>query len=358
MSRLFSQTSEHAPANSIRACIRCAVCCLAVAAILGCERQAQRPDPVVIYASVDQRFAQQVLEQFEQQTGIPVRLVPDSEANKTTGLSIRIREERNAPKADVWWSGEVFATIRLAQEGLLEPFTPASAHDIPAEWRDPDQHWTSTAARARVLAYDPARVTLDELPQRWAEVFTRDFAPQLALANPRFGTTRGQLAAHFNLWGQEVTHDRLEALVAGNVIIADGNADTIRRLVAGEVRFAATDTDDVWVAQERGDKIDLIYPGLDTLDAAESPAPFWIPCSVGLIKGARNPEGAKQLIEYLVSAEVERQLFESASRNVPVRAALRQELGYQGPEPVARDFNHIAGHIDAADRATVEILLR
>ena len=50
---------------------------------------------------------------FVDETGIEVRLVGDNEAVKTTGLMQRIIAERGRPGADVWWSSEPFATIRL-----------------------------------------------------------------------------------------------------------------------------------------------------------------------------------------------------------------------------------------------------
>jgi len=87
---------------------------------LSCRDRPDRPQ-VVLYCSVDQEVAEPIIAQFEKQSGIKVLAKYDTEASKTVGLAQRIRAEAAAPAADVFWSGEIFHTIRLAREGLLTP---------------------------------------------------------------------------------------------------------------------------------------------------------------------------------------------------------------------------------------------
>jgi iron(III) transport system substrate-binding protein len=75
---------------------------------------------VVVYTAVDEVFAEDIIKGFEQETGIKVKVVYDSEANKTTGLVNRIISEEAHPVCDVFWNNEFMQTIKLAQSGLLE----------------------------------------------------------------------------------------------------------------------------------------------------------------------------------------------------------------------------------------------
>src|SRR5690606_2995971 len=127
--------------------------------------------------------------------------------------------------------------------------------------------------------------------------------------NPQFGTTRGHVAAMFAYWGAEPATAYLQKLRDRGVRIADGNAHAVRMLASGQADVCWTDTDDVWSAQRRGERIELIYPRLD-----EGLPPIWIPCSVALVEGGPNADAGKKLLEYLLSPRVERQLFESDSR--------------------------------------------
>ena len=98
---------------------------------------ADNSQPIVVYAALDREFSEPILKAFEQQTGIEVRAVYDTEAAKTVGLVNRIRAEKNRPRCDVFWNNEIVNTIRLKQEGLLQPCRPPQAVNYPAEFKDP-----------------------------------------------------------------------------------------------------------------------------------------------------------------------------------------------------------------------------
>lgn len=343
--RRFRSSSGHFPR------VRTAHAALALFSVWICA--CERPPDVVIYTSVDQEFAQKILADFERKSGLRVAAVYDTEAGKNTGFLRRIERERAAPRCDVWWSGEVFGSVELARAGLLTPYQSPAAADIPAEWRDSENRWTGLAARARVLAFHRERVRPDDLPTTWRELAEPRFARRLALANPGFGTTRGHVAALFAEWGPEAATGFLRDLRSGGVTLADGNSHAVSLVAAGAADWCMTDTDDVWVAQRRGQPIDLVYPRL-----AQDRPPMWIPCTVGLITGAPHPDPARRLVDYLVSVEVERALAESDSGNVPVRASLRESLPQRGPAPESIDFNAVAQQLIAGDAAVSDILLR
>ena len=133
----------------------CLLLTAALAALPSCERPAENGTrEVVLYCSVDQVFARQIVRDFEARTGIKVLVRFDTEADKTTGLVQRLRAEAAAPTADVFWSSEVFQTIRLADEGLLAPYGGEETKGWPAQFADPQRRWHAFALRARVIAFD------------------------------------------------------------------------------------------------------------------------------------------------------------------------------------------------------------
>ena len=336
-------------------CIRPARLALLALAVLplACSRSTKPVSgELIVYCSIDDVFGRRVLEVFTQRTGVQLAIVFDSEAGKTTGLVNKIMRESESgrPRADVFWSSELFNTIRLGREGVLEPYESPSAADIPTRFKDKQHRWTALAARARVLAFEPE--FMDEAPRTWQQLAEPKFARQLSFANPLFGTTRGHVAAMFALWGEERGRAFLIGLREGGVRIADGNSSTVRDVIAGRRRFAATDTDDVWVAQRAGEKVELLYP--DMGDGGT----LLIPCSVAIIKGTGRLTEARRLVDYLVSAEVERMLAQSDSRNIPVRESLRKELGIAWPAASEVGYEEVADAMESAAAAVREILLR
>lgn len=320
--------------------------------LAGCNSdQAAAPSTVVIYTSVDQEFAEPLLQEFTKKTGVRVDAVYDTEAGKTSGFLRRIQREAQRPRCDVWWSSEVFGTVELARAGLLDSYDSPAAADIPGAWHDAEQRFTCIAARARVLAYDPRRVAAERLPHSWKELSDSPLLARLALANPLFGTTRGHVGAMFAVWGADAGRDMLKRFRTAGVLVADGNSQAVRLVAAGSADICMTDTDDVWSAQARGESLTPIFLPLD-----EKHGPVWIPNSVALVRGAPHGEAARRLIDFLLSEATERAMAASASRNVPVRPALRKALGITD-EPIPPDYSGAAAALPAAMDAVRELLL-
>jgi iron(III) transport system substrate-binding protein len=283
-----------------------------------------------------------VIAEFTKRTGINVQMKLDSEAGKTTGLVNLIRDQRARPIADVFWSSELFNTIKMGREGLLVEYRPP-AEGIPERYRDASGRWTAFGLRARVLAYNTEKLKATDVPRKWRNVADARWSTELAVANPQFGTTRGHFAAMLALWGEQEYGRFLADLdKVVNERLMDGNATTAAVVGRGECSLGATDTDDVYARQERKEPIDIVYP--DMGDGGT----LLIPNSVGLVAGAPHPETARKLIDFLASAEAERMLAMSDSRNIPVRESLRKELGLQLPPETSISFDRIA---DAMDKA-------
>lgn len=329
-----------------------------VVALTGCRDKGRGPDVapgaddlVRVYCSVDEPFARKVFAEFERRSGVRAQPLLDTEAGKTTGLVNRIRNEAGRPRADVFWSSEIFNTILLAREGLLETYRPPTAEDIPAPFKDPEGRWTAIGLRGRVIVFDSSRTPPDHVPTRWADLAAEQWRGRVAMANPQFGTTRGHVASWFALWGRERATQFLQDLRDHEVIIADGNSAVVRQVMAGKADLGMTDTDDVWVARRQRPTLDLVYA--DQGDGAT----LWIPNTIALLRGAPHAERAKCLIDFLVSADVEEMLARSDSGNVPVRASLRDCLEMVHPAVGSRSYQRIADHMPEAIDVAREILL-
>lgn len=289
---------------------------------------------VTLYTSVDDTFAKMVVKQFEEETGITVDVLGDTEATKTTGLVTRLQSEKNNPTCDVWWASEPMGTILLARDGVLETggMEGTVSEDWPSTFRAQDWTWVGTALRRRVIVYATDRV--DTPPTSMHELIDPEFRGRVGMARPQFGTTRIHMALLAAKWGVGGLEDWLEQLKANKVRLYDGNATVVRAVAMGEIDIAMTDTDDVWSGQENGWDVafttDPSYDpgGLSGDNRYVLPADqILIPNTVAIVKGAPNPDLAKQLAAYLSSPKVERLLYESTSGNHPVDAALRAELG-------------------------------
>ncbi|MCZ6836435.1 MAG: extracellular solute-binding protein [Planctomycetota bacterium] len=335
-----------------------------VALILGaCKPTTNEPvEQVVMYVSADEYIARQVIDAFEQEYNIAVRFVGDSEAMKTTGLVNRLRQEKDQPQADVFWSSEIFQTIALARDGILDEHLSDSTADWPVQFRDGQRRWFGFAARPRVIVYAPDRIDPDMVPTTWMNLTWDTFKGRIVMADPRFGTTGGHLGAMKAYWNQKMP-GFYEAFLLGlheNEIrlLPSGNAGVVRAVASGEADLGLTDADDVWAAQANGLSVKLVYPIHSPDEQDIGNGTLLIPNTVARVKGGPNPGTAKILIDFLLSERVERLLAESVSHNIPLNPTLQGAYPeYEIEDPLRVGYDRVASLRHEAIEQAMKILM-
>lgn len=267
---------------------------------------------VVVYTSVDQVFSEPVFQRFEEETGIRVRAVFDTEETKSTGVLNRLIAESKNPQADVFWSGDPVRPFLLIDRGLVEPYVSPQSQRIPANFKSSDGTWTGFAARARVLLVNRERLGERPAPRSVRDLANPQWRGEAAIANPIFGTTTMHVAAWFSAWGEKEAKAFLNELKNNQVRIASSNGEVKRLVANGEVTFGLTDTDDAFVAIQSGAPVDIIYPDQDGMGT------LVMPTVVVRMTGGPNPQTARKLIDYLLTPAVEAMLAESAA-HIPLR---------------------------------------
>ena len=308
---------------------------------------------VTVYVSTDRVFSEPVLQEYERQSGVRVNAVYDTEETKSTGLANRLLAEKARPQADVFWSNEPVRTLVLKSREVLASYRSPSAEGIPAALLDPDGYWTGFSARIRVIAYNTKTVTPNDAPQSIFDLADPKWKGQVAMADPRFGSTSFHVAALYALAGDDKMDDFFRRLKANGVRIVEGNS-VVRDLVArGEVRTGLTDTDDVNVAIENGQPVGMVLPDREGLGVPV------MPNMVSLIAGAPHPEEARKLIDYLLSADVERQLAQSDAVQIPLHAGVPGPKNIPAIEtfkPMTLDYAKAASRVDDVTKRLATIL--
>ena len=293
-------------------------------AALACSSKAPE---VVVYTSVDQVFSEPVFRAFERQSGVRVRAVFDTEETKSTGVLNRLIAESERPQADVFWSGDPVRPFLLMKRRLVEPYPSPSAAGLPPGLRGEGGTWTGVAARARVLLVNESRVPEADRPRSIRDLAAPRWRGQAAIASPLFGTTTMHVAALFSVWGEVEAKRFLQDLKQNQVRVASSNGEVKRLVVAGEVAFGLTDTDDAHEALQDGAKVVVVYPDQDGLGT------LLMPTSVVLIRGGPHAVEGRRLIDFLLSAQVERSMAESGA-HMPLRAGVPTPPSVRGASTI------------------------
>ena len=177
-----------------------------------------------------------------------------------------------------------------------------------------------------------------------------------SMADPRFGTTGGHLAALKSWYDSQGSLEGygefLSGLAANRMrVLPGGNAAVVDEIRSGRALIGLTDADDVRAANRLGAGLSIRYVG-----PIEGVGTFMMPNTVAVVAGSRHP-AAGDFVDMLLSEETARRLAESVSGNVPLDPAVASdypELIVPTSMPV--DFQTTANEYPLAIRMAVTSL--
>lgn len=109
---------------------------------------------VNIYTYRESKLIQPLFEAFSKDTGIKVNSVSAS-----SGLEQRMKTEGANSPADVLLTVDIGRLEAAVQAGVTEPIKSKMVEQVvPAQYRDPEGHWSAVAMRARVIYASKDRV--------------------------------------------------------------------------------------------------------------------------------------------------------------------------------------------------------
>ena len=321
-------------------------CGVALLPLSGCRRN-DDARTVYVYTAQDAEFARPIFHQFEERSRIRVLPKFDTESTKTVGLAQAIMAESNRPRCDVFWNNEILNTLRLEQKGLLESYRPPTAKLYPEMYRSPDGLWHGFAARARVLLVNKTLVADADRPKSIYAMLDDKWRGKIGMAKPLFGTTATHAACLFAYLGDQKAKDFFNQLSNNGVQILAGNKQVALSVAAGELALGLTDTDDAIGELERGAPVVIVYPDREP----DQMGTLFIPNTLAIIKGCPHPQAARQLVDFLLTPEVEAALAAGPSAQIPLNEKAPADVRVETPRSVKAmqvDFREAARRWDQA----------
>jgi iron(III) transport system substrate-binding protein len=307
---------------------------------------------VVLYCAQDEDFAQESLAEFTKRTGLTVAPKFDTEAGKSVELFAEILVEQDRPRCDVFWNNEILNTILLERQGLLVPYPSPASAPYPASCHGPDDTWHAFANRARVLIVNTQLVPENERPRSILDLTDPRWKGRVVIAKPQHGTSLTMAASLFDVLGEDGAKKFYSDLKANGLQIAPGNKQVAEWVGQGKtpggqpVAVGITDTDDTLEEIASGSPVSMIFPDRDAPKDSKLGTLF-IPNTLCIIRGGPNLEGAKKLVDYLLSPEVETRLAETKGHQIPLNPEVKAKLPPRMETPktvnaMQVDFEHAA----------------
>lgn len=213
----------------------------------------------------------------------------------------RLRSERANPQADVWFGGPDTILARGAAEGLLQPYRPAWAEQVPADARGAGDLYFGAYRTPPVLVWNREAVTDADTPRDWDDLLAPRFAGRVLIRDPLasgtmrtvFGMVLGRAEAAGNL---ETGWEWLRRLDGQTREYVQNPALLHEKMVRQEGWVTVWDLTDILLQRDKGLPLDFAFPasGTPVIDDA-----------IGLVAGARHPEAARAFIDWIGSTEAQ-----------------------------------------------------
>ena len=283
---------------------------------------------IVLYTSIDEPIARKVINAFEKQSGLSVKIVTDTEATRSVGIAERLRAEKARPLADVWWGNEVFNTVRLAEEGFFQTLDLDVVGQIDPKFVDAEKRWAGVGLRVRVVArHKPKDAQIKLGPIHLLDFTSPDWKGQLVMARPTAGTTGSQVAALYEIWGEKKADAFFKALHENEVALVGGNGIVVQEVSAGRFVWGLTDNDDIASMIAQGGELIEMIPDQTPADGeAEAMGTLAIPTTVALVTRDVISDNSKKLAAFLLSKETEQLLIDEKFCRFSVRTSIDSNL--------------------------------
>ena len=240
-------------------------------------------------------------EQFTRETGIKVNRIE----GKADELVARLKAEGANSPADVFIAADAGALWRAQEAGLFQPLKSQTLEArIPAALREPDGAWFGFSRRARVVAYDAAKVKPEEVDD-YAELAGPRFRGKICVRSSDSIYNLSLMGALIEAWGPQKAEAWAKGVVANMARPPEGgDRDQIRAVAAGVCEVAITNSY-YYLGMASGEdaadravteKVKLAFPSLDGNGTHMNIA------GLGMAQHAPNRENALRLMEFLTSA--------------------------------------------------------
>ena len=190
-------------------------------------------DALTVYSGRNETLVGPLLEQFEEATGIDVKVRYGDSAE----LAATIAEEGGNSPADVFFAQDAGSLGAVADEGLFAALADGVLGRVAEGYQDPQGRWVGLSGRARVVAYNTDRLSEDELPDSIWDYADPTWKGKIGLA-PTNASFQAMVTAMRLAEGDERTREWLEAVEANEPRFYENNVQALEAVAAGEVELA------------------------------------------------------------------------------------------------------------------------
>jgi iron(III) transport system substrate-binding protein len=269
------------------------------------------------YSIWPENWARPMFEEFEKATGIHVNFVRFSSGEAL----VRVIAEKNNPQVDVLFGGPVETHSAGIKEGVFEPYKPPSFAVLGPRFKNAEGYWVGIADDPLVFMSNKKFLEERKLnpPASWQDLLDPAYKGMIQMADARTsGTAVTRIFSILEVFGrdEDKAFDYMKKLRANvQVYTKSGGGGTIP-VGLGQAGAGIFFIVDALKTQQEGYDVVVSFPkeGIGTSTEA-----------IALIKGAKNPEAGKKLIDWASSPAMQNLFAKYKINFVPAHPDVKTE---------------------------------
>ncbi len=281
-------------------------------------------DTVNAYSIWPENWARPMFQEFEKATGIKVNFVRFSSGEALA----RVIAEKNNPRVDVLFGGPVETHAAGIKEGIFEPYKPPSFSVLPPRFRHAEGQWVAIADDPLVFMSNIKFLKEHNLkpPASWADLLDPAYKNMIQMADARTsGTAVTRIFSVLEVYGrdEEKAFDFMKKLRPNVQLYTKSGGGGTLPVGLGQAGAGIFFIVDALDTKAKGYDVAISFPKEGIGTSAEA---------IALLKGAKNPELGKKLIDWAASPAMQSLFakykinFVPAHPDVKVEASLAEVL--------------------------------
>ncbi len=286
---------------------------------------------LLVYTAVETELMPLYKNAFEKaHQDIVIKWVRDS----TGIITARLLAEKDAPKADVVFGVNVTSLVTLDQSGLLESYVPKGAEALPAFMRDsrPNPVWHGMSACPAAICVNTVELKKAglSLPKTWQDLTDPKYKDRIVMSNPTSsGTAYTIVSGWHQAFGADAAWQFMTGLDKNIKMYTQSGSRPAEMAARGEITIGISEAAFARTLKMRGAPLEVLVLG--------NPVPMDMEGS-SLVKGGKNMDAAKKLIDFSISPEM--------AKIVAERSCVTAQPAVTRPEAV--QFGRMMGNYDFA----------
>lgn len=250
---------------------------------------------LVIYSGRGEDLVGDLIQQFEEDTGIDVQV----RYAKTAELAATLQEEGENSPADIFFAQDAGALGAAQKAELTAKLPDTLLNQVDERFRSPEGEWIGITGRVRTVDYNTDQVNPEDLPESIFGFTDPKWEGKIGWA-PTNGSFQSFVTALRVSEGEERAREWLEGIQANSPQVYPKNTPIVEALSRGEIAVGFVNHYYLERMKQENPDVPVAHHYTNDVGSLVNVA------GIAVLEGGDNPNAAEKFVSFMLSEEAQK----------------------------------------------------